>query len=124
MPFLSLFQGPFKICGDKFDLLYDDIRETESTYQVNQTGLASFCQSRKNQWQKPVITGMAKTLWQKLVKTTWAKNICMTNIICKINLKPINDHSYLKKSVYFRRFVVYRGLQHCSFLVVRQFKVL
>ena len=35
--------------------------------------LASFCQSRKNQWQKPVITGTAKTLWQKwqkLAKTT------------------------------------------------------
>ena len=46
----------------------------------HQPGLASFCQNGKNQWQKPVITGMAKTLWQKwqkLAKTTRAKNICM-----------------------------------------------
>ena len=70
---------------------------------VGKSGLASFCQSGKNQWKNPVITGMAKTLWkkwQKLAKTTWVKNICMTNIICKINLKSLHDHSYLKKIVY------------------------
>ena len=59
-------------------------------------GLASFCQSGKNQWQKPVITGMTKTLWQKWANHL-AKNICTTNIICKINLKPIHDHSYSEK---------------------------
>ena len=67
------------------------------------SGLASFCQSGKKQWQKPVITGMSKTLspkLQKMAKTTWAKNICMTNIICKLNLRPIHVQSYLKEIVY------------------------
>ena len=55
-------------------------------------------------WKKPVVkTGNnrhGKNLVAKMAKTTKAKNISMTNITCKINLKPIHDHSYLKKIVY------------------------